>query len=171
MALPPMPMMMNAYTWFNASSPPHPEMAERRSSQPQVLAATLPSFAPATPDLLSSAFDAADWTDFYSHAPPPDINPPPPLANPSPSSLPYATSTMAIISLNRPLPSPPVLPAPPPAHVQEDAHSGVEDTQTPSSTSSSGRIREKRHACWMCHKSFDRPSTLRKVCSLSLQST
>jgi hypothetical protein len=25
------------------------------------------------------------------------------------------------------------------------------------------RVREKRHPCWMCHKSFDRPSTLRKV--------
>jgi hypothetical protein len=25
------------------------------------------------------------------------------------------------------------------------------------------RMREKKHACWMCHKSFDRPSTLRKV--------
>jgi hypothetical protein len=25
------------------------------------------------------------------------------------------------------------------------------------------RTREKKHACWMCHKSFDRPSTLRKV--------
>ena len=25
------------------------------------------------------------------------------------------------------------------------------------------RTREKKHACWMCEKSFDRPSTLRKV--------
>ena len=25
------------------------------------------------------------------------------------------------------------------------------------------RVREKKHGCWMCHKSFDRPSTLRKV--------
>jgi hypothetical protein len=25
------------------------------------------------------------------------------------------------------------------------------------------KSREKRHGCWMCHKSFDRPSTLRKV--------
>ncbi|KII86309.1 hypothetical protein PLICRDRAFT_177868 [Plicaturopsis crispa FD-325 SS-3] len=24
------------------------------------------------------------------------------------------------------------------------------------------RVREKKHGCWMCHKSFDRPSTLRK---------
>ncbi|THG93505.1 hypothetical protein EW145_g8360 [Phellinidium pouzarii] len=25
-----------------------------------------------------------------------------------------------------------------------------------------GQPRKKNHACWMCHKSFDRPSTLRK---------
>jgi hypothetical protein len=25
------------------------------------------------------------------------------------------------------------------------------------------KSREKKHGCWMCHKSFDRPSTLRKV--------
>ncbi|KZV77428.1 hypothetical protein PENSPDRAFT_730263 [Peniophora sp. CONT] len=172
--------MMPGTTWFS-SSPPHTETAERRSSQPQVPVAALPSFVlestansfPATLDLLdyhpaySSAFQAPQsvhWADYYySHAHPRDINPPPPLANPSPSSLAYptpsSTSTMAIIPLNRPVPTPPVFPAPPPI---EDAHTGLEDAQTPSSTSSGGRTREKRHACWMCHKAFDRPSTLRK---------
>ncbi|VDB86555.1 unnamed protein product [Peniophora sp. CBMAI 1063] len=169
-------------TWFCASSPPYLETAERRSSQPQVLAAALPSFAPsrtangfpATLDQLDfhpptpSAFQAppiVSWTDHYSHAHPRDINPPP-----SPSSLAYhhpletlsSTSAMAIIALNRPVPTPPVFPAPPPVYTPEDAHAGLEDAQTPSSTSSAGRTREKRHACWMCHKAFDRPSTLRK---------
>ncbi|EPQ61247.1 hypothetical protein GLOTRDRAFT_124974 [Gloeophyllum trabeum ATCC 11539] len=27
---------------------------------------------------------------------------------------------------------------------------------------SSGKVKEKKHGCWMCHKTFDRPSTLRK---------
>lgn len=31
--------------------------------------------------------------------------------------------------------------------------------------------REKKHACWMCHKSFDRPSTLRKVSIILRTST
>ena len=184
MALPPMSMMS---TWFSASSPPHLETAERRSSQPQVpVASTLATFAPSRTangfpaaldqldfqPLASSAFQApqsAYWeVPYYSHAPPRDINPPPPLASPSVSSLAYdptpsSTSTMAIIPLNRHLPAPPAFPAPPPAHAPEDAQTGVEDAQTPSSTSSGGRTREKRHACWMCHKAFDRPSTLRKV--------
>ncbi|KAF8548750.1 hypothetical protein OG21DRAFT_1515962, partial [Imleria badia] len=30
------------------------------------------------------------------------------------------------------------------------------------------RPREKKHGCWMCEKSFDRPSTLRKVRPLAL---
>ncbi|EJD04568.1 uncharacterized protein FOMMEDRAFT_146449 [Fomitiporia mediterranea MF3/22] len=36
-------------------------------------------------------------------------------------------------------------------------------TSAPAPASSSGQSTRKRnHACWMCHKSFDRPSTLRK---------
>lgn len=38
----------------------------------------------------------------------------------------------------------------------------LQDTEAGTSSSSS-RSREKKHGCWMCHKSFDRPSTLRKV--------
>ncbi|TDL22386.1 hypothetical protein BD410DRAFT_788656 [Rickenella mellea] len=46
-----------------------------------------------------------------------------------------------------------------PADVDTSLSSGGE---SPESQRSSRPTRPKTHACWMCHKSFDRPSTLRK---------
>lgn len=44
------------------------------------------------------------------------------------------------------------------------AASNSSNSTTRTAGTSSGRSpRKKNHGCWMCHKSFDRPSTLRKV--------
>lgn len=44
---------------------------------------------------------------------------------------------------------------------------GATSNSTSRSTGAAGgrSPRKKNHGCWMCHKSFDRPSTLRKVSS------
>ena len=82
----------------------------------------------------------------------PPHNPLPPL-HPNPT-LP---STMAIPPQHH-LPPPPTPPPPPPLPPASfDDNPGEGEAQT------SQRVRHKRHACWMCHKSFDRPSTLKKV--------
>lgn len=185
MALPPTAMMS---TWFSSSSTPHPERAERRSSQPQELVE--PSVLTFAPSRTANGFPATiDLPDLHpvqtstrpapypysltrpvtqlSHADHININPPPPLANPTFSSLSYpalsSTTTMPALSLNRPVPIPPVFSASAQLYAPEDAHGALEDAQSPSSAASGGRPREKRHACWLCHKAFDRPSTLRKV--------
>ena len=61
---------------------------------------------------------------------------------------------------------------PPPPATSEPSYPAAHAPSTlprlPEPTAPAGRAigsfaREKKHGCWMCHKSFDRPSTLRKV--------
>lgn len=55
-----------------------------------------------------------------------------------------------------------VLSAREPPDAQASPSSGGESGEAEPSARAAGR--PKSHGCWMCHKSFDRPSTLRKVC-------
>jgi hypothetical protein len=59
----------------------------------------------------------------------------------------------------------PVLPSadPQPSY---SASAQIPGTTVVGQTSNPAPTREKKHGCWMCHKSFDRPSTLRKVCAV-----
>jgi hypothetical protein len=64
----------------------------------------------------------------------------------------------------------PPLPSPPSSYLNSNATLSTQSNRLPDQDSSSqvtapSRSREKKHGCWMCHKSFDRPSTLRKVCT------
>ncbi|KAH7884089.1 hypothetical protein F5I97DRAFT_1814686 [Phlebopus sp. FC_14] len=66
----------------------------------------------------------------------------------------------------------PALPGPSPPATSSDITQSIRSACAGTSRSSSSRTsksegsgprpREKKHACWMCEKSFDRPSTLRK---------
>jgi hypothetical protein len=63
----------------------------------------------------------------------------------------------------------PLIRVPPPT-TSEPSYPAAPSTlsRLPETTAPVGRTignfaREKKHGCWMCHKSFDRPSTLRKV--------
>lgn len=74
-------------------------------------------------------------------------------------------------SASPPLPSAPVLPGPSttPVEITQSIRTACASSSrsAPSrNTKNEGSVarpREKKHACWMCEKSFDRPSTLRKV--------
>jgi hypothetical protein len=76
-------------------------------------------------------------------------------------------------SASPPLPSVPVtvLPGPSasPIEITQSIRTACASSSRPvpsrnaKSEGSAARPREKKHACWMCEKSFDRPSTLRKV--------
>jgi len=57
---------------------------------------------------------------------------------------------------------------PPPPEIEIPQMESDLATRSPTSEDdvlslSCSKQREKKHGCWMCHKSFDRPSTLRKV--------
>ncbi|KAL4247261.1 hypothetical protein ABKN59_006867 [Abortiporus biennis] len=51
---------------------------------------------------------------------------------------------------------------PPPPQIQDQKDPVVPSIYVPPKENSTGEGKEKKHACWMCCKSFDRPSTLKK---------
>lgn len=87
--------------------------------------------------------------------------PPPPFGHSSSSSVGAdPSSSLAARSSVPQLTVPVTLTA---AEPYDDTLSSSPPPPDPAEGSSSGHQRKKNHACWMCHKSFDRPSTLRKV--------
>lgn len=83
------------------------------------------------------------------------------------------SSNMVLPSHSSPPPLPPALALPGPSATPAEITQSIRTACASSSRSASSRNtksegsgprpREKKHACWMCEKSFDRPSTLRKV--------
>jgi hypothetical protein len=93
--------------------------------------------------------------------------PSPPAGLPSTTSMAvlFHSDTFSGNCQPQPLPSPPNVNSdasrspPTPIFQETDVYGHA--------AASHSRPREKKHGCWMCHKSFDRPSTLRKVGSPS----
>jgi hypothetical protein len=93
------------------------------------------------------------------------------------------SSDMVLPSASPPLSSTPAIPGPSTTTPAVEITQSIRTACASSSRSapsrntkgegSASRPREKKHACWMCEKSFDRPSTLRKVgqyCSAAINS-
>ncbi|KAG6333435.1 hypothetical protein ID866_5656 [Astraeus odoratus] len=139
---------------------------------------------PSVPALASPGFGY----DFYDTAPVPSYLPsehtstspfPAALSPPRSSLSPSSSATTLHPDLTRPIracANPPQLP--PPCRTMAPAATAMVRVAPPNASSSSSsrspakpdvpapapapRMREKKHGCWMCEKSFDRPSTLRK---------
>jgi hypothetical protein len=83
------------------------------------------------------------------------------------SSIPMAVSLTPHLAHDEPLVLPSVLPSPISQRgaypVPPPTATRLPDIVPPSGRALANFAREKKHGCWMCHKSFDRPSTLRKV--------
>ena len=127
--------------------------------------------------------ESCEWSDtlpflyqqrlHYTYAPP-DKSPPSPHLSSSSHSycIDLPTSDMILPSHSSASPPLPVLPGPStatPVEITQSIRTACASSSRsvpPRSTKTEGsasRPREKKHACWMCEKSFDRPSTLRKV--------
>ncbi|KAI0034331.1 hypothetical protein K488DRAFT_84060 [Vararia minispora EC-137] len=132
---------------------PRSDIGAVSSSALPTNAAAISQCAPATPHPACPARSASVDAQPHSHdaAAAAHINP---LSTLSTTILPYTPADM-VVPPKKPLPPR----FPPPPLPLSDHH--IDDAQ-PSHSSTSRRSREKRHACWMCHKAFDRPSTLRK---------
>jgi hypothetical protein len=165
-----------AYLDLPAATPPRPS----RSLADDIAAnsASLPAYQPSSiagpggrydgNDLPPSAYGAPSFSGSASHPQSTDPGlpfsrsqpvipsaydtqtptPPPPASYSEPESL-YSADY-------EPLPPRAALDVTPPMHLPSVEGSAL------SSSRGTGRKPKKMHGCWMCHKSFDRPSTLRK---------
>ncbi|KAG1746901.1 hypothetical protein EDB19DRAFT_1688271 [Suillus lakei] len=132
---------------------------------------------------IAGGHTSCEWSDalplFYQqqlHYPYPACDKSPSPSHFSSSSHSYCidlpTSSNMVLPSHPSPPLPPALALPGPSTTPAEITQSIRTACASSSRSASSRNtksegsgprpREKKHACWMCEKSFDRPSTLRK---------
>jgi hypothetical protein len=178
--LPLQPTLLPVSTWPRGPSLPQAASDPRRSSA-DLVPAPSPSAAFPAPTTAAAISQCVSSTPHLAHPArtislsmnaqirshdlpvPSHINP---LPTPPASSIQYTPAQMVLPSRNFLPPRQPQVSAPPSDSQLQYVDDG--ESTTASAPATGGRSREKRHACWMCHKAFDRPSTLRKVPQLFL---